>query len=341
EAPVARVAHVDGYRRAVVGRQRYRVGVHREPGARWRREQVGPPGGAVAGRRPRVYHADRQDAVVAGPQQVRPVRGTQHHRPVEDEERLLVGVHVRRYRATGFEGADPEPGVHRGSVLVQHRPPREADARTGREVRVRRPLDDVPSAHGFFRRAASATRYPLDSSTSRRARSTSASSRPLRLRTTPSTTTVSTLDTSAHRATAATGSMTGATLSWRASMRITSARLPGVSDPVRCSTPATCAPLTVAISSSCRAVRLPSAGSLRCHQIALLRARSAPKAARIWVNMSPGTVVTTSIDRLGRSPDSSAFTTGGQPCPICVSTWAAMDTVPPVSATSRHSSSLR
>ena len=61
-------------------------------------------------------------------------------------------------------------------------------------------------------------------------------------------------------------------------------------------------------------------GMSRSQQTALTRARSAPNAARIWVNMSPGTVVTTSIDRLGRIPNFRALLTGGQPWPICVST---------------------
>jgi hypothetical protein len=69
--------------------------------------------------------------------------------------------------------------------------------------------------------------------------------------------------------------------------------------------------------------------------------RSQPKAQRIWVNMSPGTVVTTSMLRLGRSPYSIDFITGGQPWPICTSTCGAIETVPPLSATSRHSSSLK
>ena len=82
-------------------------------------------------------------------------------------------------------------------------------------------------------------------------------------------------------------------------------------------------------------------GMSRSQQTALTRARSAPNAARIWVNMSPGTVVTTSIDRLGRSPNLRAFPTGGQPWPICVSTCAAIEIVPPVSATRCHSWSLK
>jgi hypothetical protein len=133
--------------------------------------------------------------------------------------------------------------------------------------------------------------------------------------------TVSTLDTSADSVTAAAASMTGATFIARASSSTMSARLPGVSEPVRSSSPATCAPLSVAIWSICRAVSIVSGtGSFACHATALTRARSAPKAARIWVNMSPGTVVTTSIDRLGRSPYSIAFMMGGQPCPIWTST---------------------
>ena len=55
----------------------------------------------------------------------------------------------------------------------------------------------------------------------------------------PPTMTVSTLDTSAHSTTAATGSMIGAMLIALASRITTSACLPGVSEPVRSSTPAT------------------------------------------------------------------------------------------------------
>jgi hypothetical protein len=57
--------------------------------------------------------------------------------------------------------------------------------------------------------------------------------------------------------------------------------------------------------------------------------------------MSPGTVVTTSIERLGRRPYDIALATGGQPWPICISTWGAMEILPPVSATSCHSASLK
>ena len=64
-------------------------------------------------------------------------------------------------------------------------------------------------------------------------------------------------------------------------------------------------------------------------------------AHRISVNMSPGTVVTTSIDRLGRRPRERAFMIGGQPWPICISTCGATEIVPLLFATSSHSSSLK
>ncbi len=78
------------------------------------------------------------------------------------------------------------------------------------------------------------------------------------------------------------------------------------------------------------------------HEVSLYRnAQMAANAARIWVNMSPGTVVTTSMEKLGFRPYSMAFITGGQPWPICSSTCGATEMVPPVSATSRHSCSLK
>ena len=152
--------------------------------------------------------------------------------------------------------------------------------------------------------------------------------------------TVSTLETSAQLVTAAAASITGATLIAVASISTTSACLPGVSEPVRSSRPATWAPLMVAISSIWRALSMFSGTSVLASQAtALTLARSVPKAERIWVNMSPGAVVTTSIERLGRRPYSIAFMTGGQPCPICTSICGAIEMVPPESATSRHSSS--
>ena len=59
------------------------------------------------------------------------------------------------------------------------------------------------------------------------------------------------------------------------------------------------------------------------------------------MNMSPGTVVTTSMLRLGRSPCASAFAVGGVPWPMIISTDGAIETLPPVSAISWNSSSER
>ncbi len=51
-------------------------------------------------------------------------------------------------------------------------------------------------------------------------------------------------------------------------------------------------------------------------------------------------VVSTSTLRLGRRPRSRQRWIGGVPWPICISTGQAIDTVPPVSAIIRSSSSL-
>ena len=108
------------------------------------------------------------------------------------------------------------------------------------------------------------------------------------------------------------------------------------------SSPATCAPSSVAIVSMSRAVSASDgSGSSLSQTESFDRHRSALNAHRISVNMSPGTVVTTSIDRLGRRPYERAFWTGGQPCPICISTCGAIEIVPLLFATSSHSSSLK
>src|SRR5207247_5909938 len=142
----------------------------------------------------------------------------------------------------GAQLADPEAGVHRRRGLVNHRPAAVAVAVAGPALRDRRgglagAADQVARGHACCLaaacRAASSTRYWLDASTCRRAASTSASSLPSRLWTLPPMITVSTLETSAQRVTAATGSITGATFSAVASMTTTSACLPGVSEPVR------------------------------------------------------------------------------------------------------------
>ena len=92
-----------------------------------------------------------------------------------------------------------------------------------------------------------------------------------------------------------------------------------------------------------RAVSASSgSGSSGSQTESLLRHRSAANAHRISVNMSPGTVVTTSIDRLGPQAERGApWLTGGQPWPICISTCGATEIVPRLSATGCHSSSLK
>ncbi len=154
--------------------------------------------------------------------------------------------------------------------------------------------------------------------------------------------TVSTLAVSALRTTAPTGSTIGAVPGADPSITTTSACLPGVSEPVRSSSPATCAPSRVAIVSRSRAVSASAgSGSSLAQTESFDRHRSAENAQRISVNMSPGTVVTTSIERLGRKPWARAFMIGGQPWPICISTWGATEIVPRLFATSSHSSSLK
>ena len=56
-------------------------------------------------------------------------------------------------------------------------------------------------------------------------------------------------------------------------------------------------------------------------------------------NMSAGTVVTTSLEIVGRTPTASMRSAGGRPWPICISSSGAIDAVPPVSPISLNSSS--
>jgi hypothetical protein len=53
-----------------------------------------------------------------------------------------------------------------------------------------------------------------------------------------------------------------------------------------------------------------------------------------------GTVVSTSIESEGHSPRSSTFCTGGEPSPIIISTQAAIENVPPLSANISNSVSV-
>jgi hypothetical protein len=107
---------------------------------------------------------------------------------------------------------------------------------------------------------------------------------------------------SAWWTTVETGSMIGYMFVW-SQRTTTSACLPGVSEPVRLSTPQTRTPSIVANSSTSRLVRSVGSSSLPAAKAASCApSRACANRNRICVNMSPGTVVTTSMLRLGRSP---------------------------------------
>ena len=70
------------------------------------------------------------------------------------------------------------------------------------------------------------------------------------------------------------------------------------------------------------------------------RIRSWTRAVRICVNISPGTLETTSTLSDGRTPRSSSLPVGGGPWPISISTYGAIEAVPPLSAIRSSSSSV-
>ena len=83
---------------------------------------------------------------------------------------------------------------------------------------------------------------------------------------------------------------------------------PGVSEPVRASSPADVRAVERRHRQHVpRREGVGGSGSSLAHTESFDRHRSAANAHRISVNMSPGTVVTTSIDRLGRRPYERAF----------------------------------
>ena len=154
-----------------------------------------------------------------------------------------------------------------------------------------------------------------------------------------------TFDTSAAQTTAPTGSMIGATFTARPSMITMSAFLPGVSDPVRSASPATCAPPIVAHPSTWREVMRSGDGVFpsrsACQASRCFRPRSEPRIERIWVNWSAGAVVATSDDRPIGRPYWLAVQPGAQPWPIWISICGANETLPPESRASAHSSSVK
>ena len=68
----------------------------------------------------------------------------------------------------------------------------------------------------------------------------------------------------------------------------------------------------------------------------LSSARCKRKTARICVNMSAAMVVSTSLDRLGLIPASSACWIGGMPWRIAISIGQAIESQPPVSLIRLH-----
>jgi hypothetical protein len=92
-----------------------------------------------------------------------------------------------------------------------------------------------------------------------------------------------------------------------------SASLPGVSVPIFASMPSARAPCNVASSMTSRAVRSGGRSFSPLIERSLRSARCKVKTERICVNMSAAIVVSTSLDRLGRMPASSACWIGGVP----------------------------
>ena len=118
-----------------------------------------------------------------------------------------------------------------------------------------------------------------------------------------------------------------------------SACLPGVSDPTRSSRWMAAAPSIVANWSTSWCV---SFGANAMSGVGVNSSiRSKASAVRICVNISPGTLETTSTLSEERTPRSRSLPIGGRPCPISISTYVAIDTVPPVSAIQSSSWSLR
>ena len=128
---------------------------------------------------------------------------------------------------------------------------------------------------------------------------------PPRFTTFPATKTVSTFDVSAYVTMVAFGSSTGAVLITSVLSRTMSACLPGASDPTLSSSPIERAPSMVANSSTSVWV---SVGANATSGVSVnSRIRSYASAVRIWVNISPGTLDTTSTLSEGRTPRASIF----------------------------------
>jgi hypothetical protein len=134
----------------------------------------------------------------------------------------------------------------------------------------------------------------------------------------PATKTESTFDVSENTTAVVTGSISGATLTMSVRSRTMSACFPGASEPTFASRPHVRAPSIVANPSTSRCVSVGANASSGVSVNAWIRSKTS--AVRICVNISPGTLETTSTESEGRTPRSSSRPVGGRPWPISSST---------------------
>jgi class 3 adenylate cyclase len=176
-------------------------------------------------------------------------------------------------------------------------------------------------------------------SASRTTRPTSkATSSPWRLRIRPSTITVSTLAGVTDRTMVDSRSTTGATLRSSARIMMRSARLPGVIEPVTCSSPSARAPSMVAISMHRRKVSASrSLVSLSCQGMPMFQ------ATFMASNRLTGARDAASIDRVTRTPAASIRSSaalGSPASPSRSSEWTAKLSGVPVRAIAWRSASV-
>jgi hypothetical protein len=121
-----------------------------------------------------------------------------------------------------------------------------------------------------------------------------------------------------------------------------SASFPIAKDPVLAPKPFARAPCRVANSNTSAVLKTTSVGMTPVAMISRFESpRAAESVARMTANKSPLTLVHVSTDRLGRTPTFSRRATAGWPWPMCSSNSVATEAVPPESAMSLSSRSLK
>ena len=135
--------------------------------------------------------------------------------------------------------------------------------------------------------------------------------------------------------------MSGVTLMAFAVKRMTSASLPGVSDPVRLSSQFARAPPAVATCTMSFTVRSGGTFDSLARSRVKICMRCRKKFVRICVKKSEGISVSTSLLSDQGILWSRACWIGGMPCPISISIGVASDRLPPELAISFHSSAVR